>query len=357
MNTKFLNVLKKIAAWVQRSEEKVDAWAEKSPLNQPDQGKDAHYYARMGWRILIWGFGGLLLWALVAPLDQGVTASGWVITDGQRKIVQSLNAGIVEEIYVREGDQVKAGQLLIKLNQVNAAAGLGITQESVTGLESQITALQTAIAQKKAQLANIEVLAQEGYVPRNRALELKGSVASDEANLQGLKKELATQRERLAPASLDLTNTELKAPVDGYVVNLQVFTKGGVVSPGAKLLEVVPVDQPLVVEAQLPVHLIDKVHEVLEVEMLFTAFNQNRTPHIPGVITVVGDDRIIDERTGAPYFKLLAEATPEGKRLLGDNKVRPGMPVDVFVKTGERTMMSYLLKPVIDRMHSSLREQ
>jgi protease secretion system membrane fusion protein len=71
----------------------------------------------------------------------------------------------------------------------------------------------------------------------------------------------------------------------------------------------------------------------------------------------VGDDRIVEERTGVPYFKLLAEATPEGKKLLGDNKVRPGMPVDLFVKTGERTMMSYLLKPLLDRMHSALREE
>lgn len=357
MNTKLLNVLKKIATLVQRSEEKVDAWAEKTPLNNPDQGRDANYYARVGWRVLIWGFGGLLLWASFAPIDRGVTANGWVITDGQRKVIQSLNPGMIEEILVREGDQVKAGQLLVRLNQVNAEAGLGITQESVTGLELQINALQNGIVQKKAQLANLETLAKEGYVPRNRTLELRAVIASDEVNLQGLKKDLATQRERLAPASQDLSNTQLKSPVDGYVVNLQVFTKGGVVNPGAKLLEVVPIDQPLIVEAQLPVHLIDKVYEGLEVEMMFTAFNQNRTPHIPGVVTVVGDDRIVDERTGQPYFKLLAEATPEGKRLLGDHKVRPGMPVDVFVKTGERTMMSYLLKPMLDRMHSSLREE
>jgi protease secretion system membrane fusion protein len=123
------------------------------------------------------------------------------------------------------------------------------------------------------------------------------------------------------------------------------------------VLEVVPTNQPLMVEAQLPVHLIDKVYEGLEVEMMFTAFNQNRTPHIPGVVMVVGDDRIVDERTGQPYFKIMAEATPEGKKLLGDHKVRPGMPVDVFVKTGERTMMSYLLKPLLDRMHSALREE
>lgn len=357
MKHRLIEAAKSLVSRIQAGGAKVDSWAEKSTLHHADKGRDAHFYNRIGWRVLIWGFGGFMLWASVAPIDRGVTASGWVITDGQRKVIQPLSGGMIEEIYVREGDQVKAGQLLVKLNQVNATAGLGITQESVAGLESQISALQNSIAQKKAQLGNIETLASEGYVPRNRVLELKGNISADEANLQGLKKELAAQRERLAPASQELSNTELKSPVDGYVVNLQVFTKGGVVSPGAKVMDVVPIDQPLIIEAQLPVHLIDKVHEGQEVEMLFTAFNQNRTPHIPGVVTVVGDDRIVDERSGQPYFKLLAEATPEGKKLLGDHKVRPGMPVDVFVKTGERTMMSYLLKPFLDRMHSSMREE
>lgn len=357
MNRRLIEAAKQFVAKIQAGGAKVDTWAEKSTMNHADKDRDVHFYNRLGWRVLIWGFGGFILWASLAPIDRGVTASGWVIADGQRKVLQPLSAGMIEEIYVREGDPVQAGQLLVKLNQVNAAAGLGITQESVAGLTSQIAALQLGIQQKKTQLANIETLVNEGYMPRNRALELRGAIATDETNLQGLKKELASQRERLAPAVQDLSNTELKAPVDGYVVNLQVFTKGGVVNAGAKLLEIVPTNQPLMVEAQLPVHLIDKVHEGLEVEMMFTAFNQNRTPHIPGVVMVVGDDRIVDERTGQPYFKILAEATPEGKKLLGDHKVRPGMPVDVFVKTGERTMMSYLLKPLLDRMHSALREE
>lgn len=357
MKAQLMQTLQTVWAKIKPLLVKVNLWADNSTLCFADKERDVFYYTRLGWRVVVWGLGLLFIWACFAPIDRGVTASGWVITDGQRKVVQPVNGGMIDEILVKEGDQVKAGQVLIRLNQVNAAAGLGITQESVTGLEAQISALQNSIAQRKTQLSNVESLVNEGYMPRNRALELRGAIASDEANLQGLKKELSTQRERLAPASQELTNTELKAPVDGYVVNLQVFTQGGVVNAGARLMEIVPTDQALVVEAQLPVHLIDKVHEGLPVEMMFTAFNQNRTPHIPGVVMTVGDDRIVDERTGMPYFKLFAESTSEGKRLLGDHKVRPGMPVDVFVKTGERSLMSYLLKPLVDRMHSSLREE
>ena len=90
--------------------------------------------------------------------------------------------------------------------------------------------------------------------------------------------------------------------------------------------------------------------------MMFTAFNTNRTPHIPGVVTSVGADRIVDEKTGVPYYKVQAKTTPAGVKLLLDLKVRPGMPVEIFVKTGEQSTMTYLLKPVFDRSHAALRE-
>jgi protease secretion system membrane fusion protein len=121
-------------------------------------------------------------------------------------------------------------------------------------------------------------------------------------------------------------------------------------------MEVISSNDKLIVDGQLPVHLVDKVYPGLPVEMRFTAFNTNRTPQIPGTLLSVGADRIVEERTGNPYFKIQAETTAEGARLLSGYKVRPGMPVDLFIKTGEQTMMTYLLKPIFDRSHSALRE-
>ena len=127
-------------------------------------------------------------------------------------------------------------------------------------------------------------------------------------------------------------------------------------SPGQRLMEVIPVNESLLVEAQLPVNLVDKVRVDLPVEMMFTAFNTNRTPHIPGVLITVGADRTVDEKTGNPYYKIQAVSTAEGAKLLGNLKIRPGMPVELFIKTGEQSMMTYLLKPIFDRSHSALRE-
>jgi protease secretion system membrane fusion protein len=107
----------------------------------------------------------------------------------------------------------------------------------------------------------------------------------------------------------------------------------------------------------IPVNLIDKVHSGLKVELIFSAFNQNQTPHVPGIVTQVSADRMTDERTGQPYYKMKAKVAPEGQKLVAQLAVRPGMPVEIFIKTGERTMMNYLLKPVLDRAKTSMTEE
>ena len=104
-------------------------------------------------------------------------------------------------------------------------------------------------------------------------------------------------------------------------------------------------------------YLIDKVHLNLPVEILFPAFNQRSTPNIPGVVTVLPNDRTQDPRTGEQFYKIQVRVTDKGLRKLADNKVRPGMPAEVFIVTGQRTMMSYLFKPITDRIHGSLREE
>lgn len=375
MKLDVISVLNNFYSWVNARLERFSAWGDKSKLHDPTVPKDVWHFTRFGWKVLIIGFGGFMLWASFAPLDKGVTASGFVITDGQRKVIQPVSSGILDEILVKEGEHVQAGQVLARMNSIHATAQLSTTRENILGLEAQIESLKRGIASKKnqlsimqQQLANGRELAREGYLAKNRVLDLEqnyaqltSSIAIDESTLQERQRMLSEQRAKLNPQELELDRTELKSPVTGYVVNLQVFTQGGIVQAGQKLMEVTPDDQPLIVEAKLPIHLIDKVHEGQPVEMMFTAFNQNRTPHIPGILTVVGDDRIVDDRPQDPklqsYYRMQVEVTPEGEKKLGEHKVRAGMPVEVFVKTGERSLLSYMLKPIFDRAHSALREE
>ncbi|MGB9110354.1 MAG: HlyD family type I secretion periplasmic adaptor subunit [Telluria sp.] len=426
---------------------------------------DARSYARMGWLITLVGVGGFLLWALFAPLDKGVPLQGTVAKESNRQAVQHLTGGTVQQILVRDGDQVKAGQVLVRMNPVVAQSAvqmtdsvyltdlamearltaerdgshtikfpdaleqrrsdprvadimalqnqllasrqgslqseLGSVDENIAGLKVQIQGLKETRQSKKEQidflkeqLSGMRDLAKEGYVARNRLLDLErayaqlgGAMSEDIGNIgraqrqvseltlrkaqrvQDYQKEVRTQltevakdteaqQARLQAQKFELANIEVKAPADGTVVNLAVFTPGGVVAPGFKLMDIVPSNDPMVVEGQLQVQLVDRVHRGLPVDLQFAAFNTNTTPHIPGEVEEVAADRTVDERTGQAFYKVRVKVTPAGAKLITQQKmaIRSGMPVSLFVKTGERTMMSYLLKPVFDRAKTSMSE-
>lgn len=427
---------------------------------------DARAFARIGWLIVLVGVGGFLLWALLAPLDKGVPMSGTVAKESNRQTVQHQSGGTIQQILVRDGDVVKAGQVLVRMNPIVAQSAVEMTDsqylaalavearlaaerdglktirfpaqleqrrgearvaemmslqtqllssrqgslqnelrgvdESIAGLKIQVQGLQESRDSKKEQmkllkeqLDSMRDLAKEGYVARNRLLELErtyaqlsGALSEDIGNIgrsqrqvaeltlrraqrmQDYQKEVRTQltdvqkdaeaqQARLQAQKFELSNVEVKAPADGTVVNLAVFTPGGVVPPGFKMMDIVPSNDPLVVEGQLPVNLVDRVHPGLKTDLIFSAFNANRTPHIEGEVEQVAADRTVDERTGAPYYKVRVKVTPRGAKMVAEHKlaIRPGMPVELFVKTGERTMMNYLLKPVMDRARSSLAEE
>jgi protease secretion system membrane fusion protein len=427
---------------------------------------DARAYNRMGWIIVLLGVGGFLLWALLAPLDKGVPLSGTVAKESNRKTVQHLAGGTVQQILVRDGDTVKAGQVLVRMNPVVAQSAVDMTEaqylsalataarlqaerdgrrtitfppelvqrkndarvadvmnlqtqllasrqgslqnemggvdESIAGLKLQVQGLVESRDSKKEQvkilkeqLEGMRDLAKEGYVARNRLLDLErtyaqlgGAISEDIGNIgrsqrqvleltlrksqraQDYQKEVRTQltetqkeadalAARLEAQRFELGNADVKAPASGTVVNLAVFTNGGVVPSGFKMMDIVPSGDPLIVEGQLPVNLVDKVHSGLKTELIFSAFNTNSTPHIEGEVETVSADRTVDERTGNAFYRVRVKVTPKGAKIIAEHKLNiiPGMPVELFVKTGERTMMNYLLKPVFDRAKSALTEE
>lgn len=426
---------------------------------------DARVYSRAGWLLIVFGVLGSLLWAATAPLDKGVPMQGTVVKEGNRKLVQHQSGGTIDDILVKDGDLVKAGQVLVRMNKVAVTSQaettraqyftarsmearllaeregkanmqfpstlmkfaddprakasfeaqaqlfssrrlslqneLAAIEENINGMKSQIKGLEESRDSKKVQLTilkeqldSLRELSREGYIARNRLLDLErtyaqvnGAISEDIGNIgraqrqimeltlrrlqriQDVQKEIRgqmadAQREaealesRMNGLDFEVANAEVKAPVDGTVVGLAVFTRGGVVGAGSRMMDIVPSGDGYVAEGQLPVNMIDRVHNGLPVELVFSAFNSNRTPHIPGILTQVSADRTVDERTGQPYYKVRATVSPEGSKLIAAKNldIQPGMPVEIFVKTGERTLMSYLLKPVFDRAKTSLSE-
>ena len=170
-----------------------------------DPGRDEKYYARVGWIILILGFGSFMLWATFAPLDKGAVASGTVIAYGQRQTIQSANSGVVDSILVKDGQHVTAGQVLIKLNDLQTSAMAVGTRENISGLAAQIRGLEESVERQKQQLvflkeqiSGVRELVAEGYIAKNRLLELErtnaqvaGSLYENQGNLERYRRQLA----------------------------------------------------------------------------------------------------------------------------------------------------------------------
>ncbi|NUU38983.1 HlyD family type I secretion periplasmic adaptor subunit [Pseudomonas sp. C2B4] len=421
--------------------------------------------ARWGVWLVLAGFGGFLLWSWLAPLDAGVVATGTVKVTSNRKAVQHLSGGTVEAILVREGDVVKKGQEVVRLDSLRALAEQGavsaqyIVSKTVenrleaerdgrdlvtfdpellerfgddqrmvaamelqqrlldtrrAGLAGEVSILQENLAASQVQLKGLQqvygarasqisflnqelqgtrVLAAEGYVPRNRLLELERSNADlsagqaenlnniarvrsqtteirlrilqrqhdylkeVESQLTDTAKENTTLADRLRALDYEVTHTVIRSPIDGMVQSLSIATVGGIIQPGFKIMEIVPVNEPLQVDAMIPVQAIDKMVPGLDVDIAFPAFNHAQTPNIPGRVKTISADRLLDEESKQPFYLAQVEVTPDGMSLLGSNHIRPGMPASVTIKTGERNLMSYLLKPMLERVDSAFKEQ
>lgn len=290
-------------------------------------------------------------------------------------------------------------QLFSSRRQALAMEQQGIDQ-SIAGSDAQLRGTRDSQASKilqrdalREQLQGLRELARDGYIPRNRLLDserllaqIEGAISEDFGRIGQLQrqvlemrlrirqlteefqKEVRSQladtrirsddlRNRLASAEFELANSLLRAPAAGIVVGLDVFTEGGVIKPGQALMEIVPQGEPLVVEARVPVQMIDKVHPGLPVELMFSAFSQSTTPRVVGQVMLVSADRQVDERTDEPYYTLRAQVGEQGMAQLAGLQIRPGMPVEAFVRTGERSMLNYLFKPLLDRTHMALVEE
>ncbi len=275
-----------------------------------------------------------------------------------------------------------------------------ILNEQLTGQRAQASGMVKVMLEKRGQLKliteearNTVQLAKEGYVPETRANEAQRAQSSLQADLETASSEaerlrtamVATEMQiaqlrmsankdidnqlseaqktrealqtRMMSLKFDLNASEVKAPVSGTVIGLKANTVGGVVTAGQILMEIVPKEARLVVAAKVPPVSIDKLKVGLNADLRFSAFNQRTTPVIPGTVTLVGADKQPAAAQGeTDFFMATVETTAEGLALLGANKIQPGMPVEVIVKTGERSFMTYLLKPLNDRVARSFKE-
>ena len=176
------------------------------------------------------------------------------------------------------------------------------------------------------------------------------------AELREVEARMTDLRERTSAARNVLVRTRIIAPVAGTVVNLRVFTRGGVIGEGDALLDIVPADEELIIEARVELTDIDTVYPGLPAQVRLTAFSHLTTPILSGTVLQVSADRLLDVRTGEPCYEARVVLDPAQPALAG-LKLQPGMPAEVMILTGKRTTIDYLLKPIVTSFRRALREE
>jgi HlyD family secretion protein len=422
-------------------------------------------YAIAGYATVFVLLGGMGAWAALTRINGAVVAGGIIEVASNRQIVQHLTGGVVGEIRVKEGDAVKAGDVLMRLDDtfdrselaviegqlfslLGTAARLQAEQDEKTeisfdpellkaaatdreaaeivagqkrlmvaraetrgkqaaqlqekkaqvakqneGLESRIKALETQLrligreleaqnkllAQSLTNASRVLALQREeadilGTISQARAniAENAGRVAEIEIailNIHSTVREEATTALREIEAKVaelkenrnakleTLSRMDITAPMGGVVLGMQVHALRSVIRPADPLLYVIPQEQDLIITTQIPPTQIDQVHVGQKAHIRFAAFDHRSTPEIFGHVTKVAADVLADQRTGATYYK--AEIKPDGGEMakLGDKHVMPGMPVETFIQTSERSPLEYLIKPLADYFAKAFRER
>lgn len=231
------------------------------------------------------------------------------------------------------------------------------------GLERKprLQALERDAAQLKGQrdalTAEIAKAEQEISQARYETVGLDNEFQTEvAAELRETQTRLADLRERLSAAADVLKRQDVVAPMAGVVVNMQYFTPGGVITGGRPILDIVPQDDALIVEAKVRPTDIDNVAEGLPAEVNFTAFKARTTPTLKGNVSYISPDSLADERTGQHYYTARVSIPSEQLALLEGQALTPGMPADVMIVTGERTALQYLMQPLTDSFRSAFRE-
>ncbi|MCB1364090.1 MAG: HlyD family type I secretion periplasmic adaptor subunit [Rhodobacteraceae bacterium] len=316
------------------------------------------------------GLDGLSMPALVAGLDRGAARRHLT---GQREVFQSRQAVL---------DSRKA-QLRERILQYEA---------QISGLEAQVGATESQVDFITQEVENLTVLRKQGLVPESRLLELQGRQADLFGRIALHRSDLAQTRNAIRDAELKIVQaerefhegvvTELRdvtakieentlelarvqeklrrldilAPVGGIVHEMQIWTEGGVVPPQETLLKVVPVSEAMEFEFQIMPDAIDTVHLGQPARVRFPAFDQRTTPELTGTISGISPDSVHDPATGRSFYRVnVALPQPELARL-GQADLIPGMPVEAFLETGQRSVLNFLVKPIADQFAHAFRE-
>lgn len=443
------------AEWAKTQMEKVQAKADK--FFTTDEDIPLHQHILL---VSIAAFFGLfIIWANFATLDEVTRGQGRIIPSSEIQKMQSLEGGIVDEFMVKEGDEVKAGQLLLRLRDIQATSDLGSNQKRVLGLQAKIARLQAEsegkttpvfpeavmkgvpdsvseelntfranqsnltnqltvteqqLAQRKQEISElsgrindvravislarqemetIRPLVERGSAPKLELLQkerdlkerqtelnslessvprIQATMQEAEARIKEVKSSFQAQAQtELAATQIELnslgetlgalqdrkTRTEIKSPVNGYVKDIAVSTVGGVVQPGMDLIEIVPKDDQLLVETQVRPSDIAFLHPGQKAVVKITAYDFSIYGGLKGEVVDISADTILNEKDEHVYRVRVRTFETTLKRKGEVLPIIPGMVASVDILTGKKSVMEYILKPIVKTLDESLGER
>ncbi len=269
---------------------------------------------------------------------------------------------------------------------------IGQLNEQISGLQSMISTKRKLETSYSGEIGELRELLSEGYVDKQRLLEqerklgmlraeiadhqsditrTKLQISETELQIVQLNKDFSSEvvgqlaevqtrvfdlQERISALEDRISRVVIRAPEDGMILGMKIHTVGGVVGPGTPLLDIVPSVSDLIVEAQVSPIDIDRVNVGKKADIRFSAFKNATTPEIEGKVVQLSADRLMNEQTGMPYYLARVALTEEGSQALGALKLQPGMPAEVLINTGNRTMLQYLMQPATDAFARSMIE-
>lgn len=414
----------------------------------------------LAFAVLVGGIGG---WAAMTEIVGAVIAPGSIVVESNLKKVQHPVGGVVSELLVGDGDQVRAGDVVMRLDATMTKANLQIIVKSldqfaarkarleserdrlervqfpeslraraddpdiaammaaeqrlyesrsdvrvskkrqlerrveqfhdeIRGMEAERTASQEERGLIREELDRYIRLHDQGLMDKSRlstlqrqATDVDGEIGRLTASIAGVREKMAETElqiiqvdeqwaeevgsdlremdarigeyaERKIAAEDQLKRVDIIAPQSGVVHQLAVHTVGGVIAPGEPVMMIVPGVDKLVVEAKVQPQDIDQIHAGQRAILRFSAFNQKTTPEIAGSVERVSADVTVDEKTGVSFYTARVEISEEELARLGAVTLMPGMPVETFITTGERSVASYFIKPLVDQMNRAFRE-
>jgi len=373
-------------------------------------------------RLLLWAsittVAGFLLWANWAELDTLTRATGQVIASSRNQVIQAADGGVLERMLVKEGDAVKRGQVLFRFDQTRAGAsqqesrakaaalraavarlhaevfggeprftGLSgfsevqanqhaLFQRRQAAINEEVTALERSLALVKTELDMNLPLLKSGDVSRAEVLKLQRQVADiqgqitnrrnkyfqdAQAELAKAQEDLESVEQVLAQRREQLAYTEVRAPMDGVVRNVRLTTQGGVAKPGDEILQIVPLDDDLIVEAKARPADIAFIKPGLPATVKLDAYDYSIYGSIKGTVSYISADTLNEETRASdmPYYRVQIKTRDRNLSSRKNERIniQPGMTATVEIKTGRQTVFRYLTKPITKTLDESLGER